>query len=405
MTKIRLINKEAFLGTVFIFLFMWALQASNIQVELINVFEQVFENFELTDVYYSKLRSQQSESFEDEVILVNIGNLDRKGIAKSILRLSEGKPKVMGIDATFVGPRPQDPAGDFLLAQALNKVGNSFVMATMPDDWDLNRNEFDTLVMPYAPFAARTDHGHVYTGILTDEDFTTWRNFPTYIEVDGKKEYALSVKLAQKFAPEKTEKFLARNNQVESIYFKGNLDKFIKLDISDFEDPNRTFEIVKDKIVLLGYMGDGYTDRHWDADKFYTPLNNNVVGRGYPDMFGVVVHANIISMILNETYIDMMPDWLSYVLAFLVCYLNAIIFMWIVENRNLAIWYNAITKSIQLLEAIIILSMTMLLFGSFRYHANFALLFLVVLLSGDLIEIFAEIVLRMFFKAKDKWKK
>ncbi|OHX67538.1 CHASE2 domain-containing protein [Flammeovirga pacifica] len=405
MTKIRLLNKEAFLGTVFIFIFLWLLQASNLQVEVVNVFEQVFDNFELTDVYYTKTKGHENAKFEQNVVLVNIGNLDRAGIAKQILRLSEYKPKVMGIDATFVGPRPKNPAGDFMLAQALNKVGNSFVMATMPDEWNVENNQFDTLHLPYAPFTAKTDHGHVYTGILTDEDFTTWRDFPTYVEINGKKEYALSVRLAQKFAPEKAEKFLARENQTETIFFKGNLNQYIKLDIEDLNNPEKTFDIVKDKIVLMGYMGDGYTDRHWDADKFFTPLNINTVGRGYPDMYGVVVHANIISMILEENYVDEMSDSLSYFLAFLVCYLNAIIFIWIVENRNLAIWYNAITKSIQLIEAVVVMALTVYLFGNFNYTANFTLLFIVILLSGDLIEIFSEIILRVAYKAKDKWKK
>ena len=104
MTKIRLINKEAFLGTVFIFLFMWLLQASNIQVELINVFEQVFENFELTDVYYQTKKSI-IQSFEDEIVIVNIGNLDRKDLYK--FYVFQKVNQAMGIDATFVGPWPK----------------------------------------------------------------------------------------------------------------------------------------------------------------------------------------------------------------------------------------------------------------------------------------------------------
>ncbi|WP_082795987.1 CHASE2 domain-containing protein [Flammeovirga sp. SJP92] len=406
MTKIKLLNRDALLGTIFVFMFMGLLQASNVQIEILNVFEQVFENFQLTDIYYSKLRDSSKEHFEKDIVLVNIGTLDRKGIAKQIARLAAEKPKVMGIDATFFGPRPKDPAGDFMLAQALRMMGDKFVMATSPDKWNPEISKFDTLLMSYAPFVATTDHAHVFTGVLTDEDFTTWREFPVYVDFkNGDKEYALSVKIAEKFAPKKTAKFLKRGNQVEPIYFKGNYDKFIKLDVSDLNDPERDFSFVKDKIVLMGYMGDGYTDKHWDDDKFFTPLNSNLVGRGYPDMFGVVVHANIISMILNETYIDMMPDWLSYLLAFIVCYFNAVIFMWIVENQKLAVWYNAITKSIQLVEALIILSMTMLLFGSFSYHANFTLLFFVILLSGDLIEIFSEILLRVFRGMRNRWKK
>ncbi len=44
-------------------------------------------------------------------------------------------------------------------------------------------------------------------------------------------------------------------------------------------------------------------------------------------MFGLVVHANIVSMILDEDPIDTIPEWLKYAIAFLVCIFTVALFI------------------------------------------------------------------------------
>ncbi len=70
----------------------------------------------------------------------------------------------------------------------------------------------------------------------------------------------------------------------------------------------------RDKIVLIGYVGDRI-DIDTGEDKFFTPLNSKYIGKANRDMYGIVVHANIISTILNGHYIRVMPDWLMHLIG------------------------------------------------------------------------------------------
>ncbi|PWJ44802.1 CHASE2 domain-containing protein [Sediminitomix flava] len=386
-----------FAGTVFVFLFMYLLQLVGVQTEIFNVFESVFEEFELTDIYYRDIRNPQEETFEENVILVNIGHLPRRAIAEQINILNKYEPAVIGIDAVFAGPKEDDPMGDFLLAQAVAE-SNKFVFASTPLEPTRKENivTADSIGMPYELFLANDSvisTGHVYTG-NEYADFTTWREVPVFVDNKGKLEPSLAAEVVRQFDEEKYKNLLKRERIIEPIYFKGNLDKYLKLDPKQVLLEEFDTAAIKGKIVLMGYMGDEYTDYFFAEDKFYTPLNKNLLGRGFPDMYGVVVHANIISMMLNDTYIDAMPQNLSLLIAVLLCFFNVSVFTIIVRFKRMAVWYNAISKTIQLVEAIIVTYLSIMLFAEYHYEVNFSLAFLVILLSGDLTEIFVEIIVR-----------
>ena len=50
-------------------------------------------------------------------------------------------------------------------------------------------------------------------------------------------------------------------------------------------------------------------------------------------MFGVVVHANIVAMILSEDYVNSLTDLQKYAIAFMVCFFTVALFIKI--DRNL----------------------------------------------------------------------
>ena len=53
-------------------------------------------------------------------------------------------------------------------------------------------------------------------------------------------------------------------------------------------------------------------------DRYFTPLNEKYSGRSHPDMHGVLVHANIISMIQHADYINEVSEVRLYIIAFLL---------------------------------------------------------------------------------------
>src|SRR5690606_6623154 len=149
------------------------------------------------------------------------------------------------------------------------------------------------------------------------------------------------VKLAMAYDSASAREFLAREKEEEVINFRGNVEaqnvklRNVSTDISTTEFTNRFTVIdvnqvfnheflpsaIEGKIVILGYLGSYFGDPSWN-DKFFTPLNKKVAGRANPDMFGVVIHANIVSMILDGDFVDELEDWKEYIIAFILCFLN-----------------------------------------------------------------------------------
>ncbi|NJM93588.1 MAG: CHASE2 domain-containing protein [Cytophagales bacterium] len=71
--------------------------------------------------------------------------------------------------------------------------------------------------------------------------------------------------------------------------------------------------------MIFGYLGESFNDVSWE-DKFYTPLNKTYAGKANPDMYGVVIHANIVSMILNHDYVYTMAESTGVLVAIVLCF-------------------------------------------------------------------------------------
>ena len=204
----------------------------------------------------------------------------------------------------------------------------------------------------------------------------------------------------------KTQKFLDRNNLSEVINYRGNVvdtwgstnyhQMFYTLDVDDVLTENFVPEMIKDKIVIFGFLGEKLgSDPSW-ADKFYTPLNKKLAGKANPDMFGAVVHANIISMILNEDYVDQMKDWQEVLMAIIICLLNVALFSLI--NTKLPLWYDGITKLLQFFQLLLYTVIMVLVFDWFTFKFNVTLTLVVVALVGDVFEIYMSVIKNLVFK-------
>ena len=57
---------------------------------------QALKDFELTNYAFSRLR--ETPQVDERIVLVNIGTLDRRGLAQEIEAINKYKPRVIGID-------------------------------------------------------------------------------------------------------------------------------------------------------------------------------------------------------------------------------------------------------------------------------------------------------------------
>ncbi|MCS7018857.1 MAG: CHASE2 domain-containing protein [Cytophagales bacterium] len=390
-------------GTVFIFLVIGLLQQVAISLDFLNIFEEVIKSYSVTDLAFSDLR--EPPEADTTIVIVNIGTLTREGIAEQLAIINRYQPRVVGIDVEFSKPKEErvDSLLEAVFAQTRNLVLWSKVEGgkRQPDGtivWDTLRK-----VLPRFARHARTG----YTNALTEGDsqFESWRETTALEKIaDGTVEYSFATQIAMLYDSVKAQKFINRGNEYEIINYRGNTDKFQTLDVNDVFEENFTPETIRDKIVIMCYMGGEYTSTTWDTDKYYTPLNSKQIGRNPPDMYGGVAHANIVSMILHENYIDEAPSWLAYVLAVVLCWLNVAAFAAINQHAFWGLWYDLVSKIIQLIEVVLLVYILLVVFINYSFKLDFTATIAVVLLSGDIFEIYEALVGNIFAALKGSHK-
>ncbi len=403
--------------TVFVFFMLWMVAIIS-DLKLFTAFDPVSQalgQFELTDHAFSNLR--EDPNIDQRIVLVNIGNLSRREIAQELQIISKYKPKVIGIDSYFNCegglrdsincPQLLDTFGNLLLSDAIREAGNVVLVSKLLPKTETSKNPdaehfYDSLELSDPIFSDFADHG--FANLPTDanyqEDIKECRSINPQKAVNGKMEYAFSVNLAMKYDSLKTMKFLNRNNEEELINFRGNaetVDVRLKtlrnleleqshfrllcydIDVDDVMAENFDPSLFKDKIVIMGFLGKYFGDPAWE-DKYFTPLNKSIAGRANPDMFGPVIHANTVIMILNEDYINQLAEWQKYIIAILLCVFTVALFK--VIDEKLPIWYDALSVIIQILQIILISFMVVETFALFSFKLDLTVAIAISALVG-----------------------
>lgn len=396
------------LETIYGLLFILSLAFVVTQVTAFKVFDvfdpigAVFEDMESTDIVFSQLR--EDPIAEEDLILVNIGNLPRAGIADMVNIINAAEPRVIGMDMLFRNPK-EDTLGDLKLSDAFSRVENLVMYSKLLDMDD--DGEFDTLEVSYPPYFnyGETAFTNFISGAADQDDLKMCREFAVREYVKGEPELAFSVKMAEYMDPEKVERFLARGNEVEDINYRGNIFdygdtaypiSYFALDWYQVLDMEFAPDLIKDKAVIFCYLGSELGDRKALDDKYFTPLNKNYVGKTHADMFGGVVHANAFSMIMSEDYIDEMSPTASYIMALILLYLNIVLFTLI--YKVVPRWYDGLTKLFQLIEAATLFSLNLIVFNYFNYKIDVTFSIIAVLIAGDALEVFFGVFVNLFTK-------
>ncbi|MEM6726686.1 MAG: CHASE2 domain-containing protein, partial [Bacteroidota bacterium] len=216
----------------------------------------------------------------------------------------------------------------------------------------------------------------------------TIRWFDPTSTLPGEPIHAFATELVQQYAPAKADILLARNDGFEEIHFLGDRDNFIRFDIQQAIDVIPLVDLkkaVEGKIVLIGYA----TEDEWLnplIDRHYTPLNKSYTGKTIPDMYGVVLHANVLRMIIEEEYIVLLPAWITLIINVLFCYFNVLIIYWIYHKFHDA--FHGVTRILQIGEAILIFFVLAWLFYFFRIKLQLGWGILALLLAYDVIEFY-----------------
>jgi len=229
-----------------------------------------------------------SQNEESNIVLINVENLDRAGIAKEISIINSLKPKVISIDLQFTGSHGEN---DLTLINVLESC-ESLVMSSVIQSFGNN----DTLIHLGGGIEFFPNHskkGFINT-ILENDDIQTLRCFQIqqYNNFGKRVEYHFSVRTAMSVDSIKAINFVKRNPKIISIDYKQGQRKFKTFNSAQVFNGKITRNDIEDKIILVGFLGPG------DEDKFYTPLNKRI--KPYkPDMYGLEVLANIVAQVLE----------------------------------------------------------------------------------------------------------
>jgi CHASE2 domain-containing sensor protein len=419
---------DSFFATLFVFAALWGLSGiSNLNIfNALDPISQALEDTELTDYAFSTLRVEDPP-IDTNIIIVNIGYLSREMIGRQIEVLSALDPKVIALDIIFACdgglrdsincPEAYDSVGNAVFANAVRNTKN-MVMANKLWQTRYVRENLDTDVMDSIEHSdaelrvgAYEGFVNLATGAEHQEDLKICRRFNPYKDVNGNRELAYSVMAAMLYDSTKANKFLDRNNETEIINYRGNIvdwhgastypGRYIVLDWDQALDSS-TFVtgMIKDKIIMMGFLGSDLRDTSWD-DKFFTPLNKKFGGRARPDMYGVVVHANIVSMILNEDYVEELPGWEKYVFAVLICYLNVALFWYLFHK--LPLWFDTVSLTLQLVQLATFAVLIPYVFYWYHLKLDITIGLAALALAGPCFEIYISVIVTGLTSIKEWW--
>jgi CHASE2 domain-containing sensor protein len=378
--------------TLLVFIIMFGLSFIPVNCGFLSPLSNALGDFDVYDIVYSRLLEEQT--VDTNIVLVNIGSLSRRELADQINVLNKFQPAVIGIDALFESPK--DPQTDSLLAASLSNCRH-LVMVDKLDDFNEDTKLYGSLHSSLISFSRYSSGG--FANLPNDDavNFRTIREFRPKEKVKDSVALSFSAKISGIYKQDALKNLLARNNYNEIINYRGNYNRFYFIDTYQYADPSADFSFIKDKIVLMGYMGPDINTKTLE-DVFFTPLNERYAGKSFPDMYGIVIHANIVSMILNGNYVNLMPTWISILLAVIICFLNVKMLMYICSRWK--DWFSGLTKLFIFIFTILNLFLSLEILHYLNYRINLTVALIAIVLGNTAMEIYDNYINKIFNKFK-----
>lgn len=336
------INIHAFIFGLFGVLVLWGLHLLPVNQIFIDPFSEAIKQHDIMDITFSRFREHNDPKLLDkDIVIINNSITENGRLAKTLTLLSKLKVKAIGLDIVLDSLTSKLKPEDTLLSKAISSVGNIVLANTFQEKTEKTTGFSN--IQPDSFYSKGKTVGHV--NLATNDGFSV-RAFEPFHEINGNKESAFSVQLAKMCYPDKLHFIENRKHAKEWINFRRLQPGFASMIYPINSDSATHYRMVemnqlladsnlykeneffRDKIVLIGYIGEDvrYLSMH---DRYFTPLNEQYIGRSIPDMSGVVIHANILSMIRDNDYINDVPNYTLYLIMLFIFYFNYQIFTWI----------------------------------------------------------------------------
>lgn len=249
-------------------------------------------DFQLPDLYAQIADNRPVRSFDDRVVIVNIGRNGREEIAEALSTLALCGPKAVGLDVIFFEPSNDDS----FLIEALENTPN----LVMPLGVSA-RKENGLFQIEDKPFfydeCQNINYGVVNLPLSSEKG--TVREFAVDFPTTQGVIPSFVTALAEKSFPEAAKKLKERKAETGITAYHSREYQVVNLE--DIEDYAEDFA---DKIVIIGALEDA-------GDMHATPVQSHVAG--------IMLHAAALSTILDGTWIEKVPKRYDYILAVSLC--------------------------------------------------------------------------------------
>lgn len=363
-----LFKLETFLATVAVFIVIYVFIYFPLNLHPIEPWKIALTDINFNDLAFSKTKIHKNNKVDSNIIIINVGESDRSGIASLLNRLGKYNTKAIGVDILF--EKAKDASKDQELAGAIAKIPNIILSERLElkDNKLVHYNYFNS----YSKNTGYVNFISAYKSV--DRLFSPVEKEDKNVNLS----FAAAVtKIADK---EKFEKLMDRDNETELINYRREADQYFIINATDILENKVDSSVFNQKILLLGYINQ---DQNNVQDKHFTPLNDKFFGKTLPDMNGVVIQANIISMILDNAYLHKTGKFLNFLIAFIFTWLfMGIAIKFFLEKH---IWFHLVIKTIQAL-----LSALLIYVGIYMlYYANSSIDFsetiVATILAGDVL--------------------
>lgn len=246
---------------------------------------------------------------DENIVLVNVGALNRKELAQVVDTIQSYNPSVIGVQVCLQQARKSEY--DSLLRRSLTQ--NNIVLFESSEDGSCRF--LDSSIYGTASF-------------IKDKDEVV-RSF-TF----GDKLY-FETEIARLYSKSAYNKLINRGVKTEQINYTGNmLSQFFTADHSQVLKSETAPDLFSGKIVLLGYLGPSLSPEIKSLEgALYTPLNERLnQQKVLPDMYSLVVSANVLSTIIQEKYIEEVPFFITILIIAAITIFNLLIGSIIIEN-------------------------------------------------------------------------
>jgi CHASE2 domain-containing sensor protein len=246
---------------------------------------------------------------DEQIVLVNIGDLNRGGIAQQIEMIAQNQPKVIGIQVCFNKNKPKPE--DSLLLAVLEKYAPLIVM--------------DGHGRPECNFCDKVNN--TQTTVILDAKNYAGR----WLSDTSKLTQSFEAKVVELFDKQKLNVLRFRNQTSELIYYEKDEQNFQIVSSMAVLEGKFEPDLFKDKIVLLAYLGADnqiYQARNLEVG-YFTPLKSSASP-------AIIPSANIISNLLQQKLVDEVPAWRSWLVIAVILIINYLIYSFLQKFPYLA---------------------------------------------------------------------